>query len=251
MRKVIILALGVASLSTPAMAQTADWTGFYAGVSAGYTGAKSDTSVATGGAWTSEAPSLQTDFRNGGSTQQSVDNANFGAQLGYNYQTGSVVLGVEGDFTALPGRNDVVRGPIAASAFPSLNYTFTNHVDPKSTFALKAKLGFASGNTMFYADGGAAWTRSTYGWEVLSNGNYKKTGTLTKTSTGWTVGGGVEHKFTPNISARLSYNYVDAGDESYDTTYVAGSSFTSPVYNETITQDLRLHLVRVGINFHF
>ncbi|PLK25843.1 outer membrane beta-barrel protein [Novosphingobium sp. TH158] len=251
MNKTSLLALAATVSATPAMAQDADWTGPYVGVSAGYTSAKSDSVVVLGGQWASESAALQTNVTENGAARQKLDNANFGAQLGYNYQMGTVVLGAEADFTALPGRNDVVRGPVGPAAFPTLTYTYTNRVDPKSSIALKAKLGVAAGNSLFYVDGGAAFTRSAYGWEVVSSGNYKKAGSLTKTSTGWTVGGGVEHKFTPNISARLSYNYVDAGDEAYATDYVAGSAFTSPVYSETITQDLRLHLVRVGLNFHF
>lgn len=251
MRKIIALALTSAAFSAPAMAEDADWSGPYIGISGGYSGAKSDSTVTLSGTWASEATALQNEVVSRAGARQKMDNANVGAQLGYNYQTGSVVIGAEADFTALPGHNDLVRGLTPTTTFPALSYAFTNRVDPKNSIALKAKLGIATGKTLFYVDGGAAWTRATYGWEMSSNGGYKKAGSLTKTSAGWTAGGGVEHKFSENMSARLSYNYVDAGDESYASSYVTGSTFTSPAYGETIHQDLRLHLVRVGLNFHF
>ena len=65
------------------------------------------------------------------------------------------------------------------------------------------------------------------------------------------MGGGLEHRFGSNVSLRVEYIYTDQGDVTYTTGYVTGSSFTSPAYTETFTQDLKMHLVRVGFNLHF
>lgn len=35
------------------------------------------------------------------------------------------------------------------------------------------------------------------------------------------------------------------------TTYEPGSSFTAPAYTETMNQSLSLHLLRVGVSYHF
>ena len=159
-------------------------------------------------------------------------------------------MGLEAEIAALPGK-DVVSRTQASTAFPTLSYTYTNRFDPKHMIALKAKVGAAMGNTLFYAEGGWAFTRADLGADLTSNGNYNKSGRLSKTLDGVIVGGGVEHKFSPTISARLSYNYTDQGSETYVNAYNAGSTFVTPAYTETMTQDLRLHLVRVGLNFHF
>ena len=86
---------------------------------------------------------------------------------------------------------------------------------------------------------------------VQSNGNYRKAALVDRTMDGFIVGGGIEHRLGNNVSARLTYQYADQGDETYTTAYQPGSSFTTPAYTETVTQDLRLHLVRVGVNYRF
>jgi outer membrane immunogenic protein len=60
------------------------------------------------------------------------------------------------------------------------------------------------------------------------------------TRVGWTVGGGIERKFSPNWSAKLEYLYMDFGTK----TYFAG----------TVNQaDVRfhVHIFRAGINYEF
>lgn len=249
-----IAAVAAAAFASPALAQDAegDWTGAYIGVSAGYTGAKSDSSVALSGSWASESTALQNEVVSRWAASQSLDDFNFGGQIGYNYQTSGAVLGVEADISALNG-DDVVTRSQASTAFPSLTYTYTNRVDPKYIFSAKAKLGVATGSTLFYVDGGWAWTKVDFGSDITSNGGYSKSGRLSTTTDGFIVGGGIEHKFSPNVSARLSYHYTDQGDETYVTAYNTGSTFAPPGanYTETFTQDLRMHLVRVGLNFHF
>ena len=68
---------------------------------------------------------------------------------------------------------------------------------------------------------------------------------------GYIVGGGVEQKLGNRLSARVEYNYTDQGRANYATSYRPGSTFVTPAYNENLSQDLRLHLVRVGVNYHF
>lgn len=252
MKKIAVLAaLSATCLAAPAYAEDADWTGAYIGVHAGYTGTKSDSAVTLGGAWSTESSSLRNDVTTNWSTKQSLDDMNFGAQIGYNFDAGGAVVGLEADFSVLNGEDVSSRGPIAATGFPSVTYTYGNRVDPKHQFSVKAKLGAPMGNTLIYAHGGWAWTRADVGAEVLSNGNYSKEGRVTETFDGFTVGAGIEHKFSPGVSARIEYAYADQGDVTYDTAYRPGSAFVTPAYTETFTQDLRSHSVRLGINFHF
>lgn len=251
MKKLLLAATAGCMIATPALAEDGDWTGAYVGVNVGYTAAKSDSATALSGAWTTESAALQADVTNNWARGQSLDDVNFGGQIGYNFQTGGAVLGLEAEISALSGDKVETRGPIATAPFPALSYTYTNRVDPKYMVALKAKAGAAMGNTLFYVEGGWAFTKADLGADILSNGGYSKSGRLSKTMDGFIVGGGIEHKFGSNISARLSYDYTDQGSESYVNAYNAGSTFVTPAYTETMTQDLRLHLVRVGINFHF
>lgn len=257
MRKIAtISAFAVCAIASPALADDGDasWTGAYVGVNAGYTDAKSDQSVAIGGSWATEATSLQ-DFVTGFyPSQAKSQNVNYGGQLGYNMQTSSgLVVGLEADVSGLSGKESTVRGPTAPTAFPTLTYTVANTFDPKVTYGVKAKVGFASGKTMFYATGGWGWTSADIAVDISSNNGYHKTAAFSHTFNGWEAGAGIEQRFGSNMSLRLEYVYTDQGHVTYTTGYASGSAFAPPAFNytETFTQDLTMHLVRLGVNFHF
>jgi outer membrane immunogenic protein len=72
-------------------------------------------------------------------------------------------------------------------------------------------------DTLLYATAGAAWVKSTFGGEVGdpadSNRPFIDDSHWT---TGWTVGGGMEHAFNDYLHGRLEYLYIDLPDEKYD-----------------------------------
>ena len=61
-----------------------------------------------------------------------------------------------------------------------------------------------------------------------------------KTRVGWTVGAGIEKKFSPNWSAKLEYLYLDFGTQ----TFLSGTGLDTDVH-------LRDHIVRLGLNYQF
>ena len=250
MRKIATFAaIALTAAATPALADDADgtWTGAYIGISGGYTETKSDQKVVLSGQWLTEAATLQTRVVSDYATASRVKDINYGGQIGYNVQAGSsLVIGVEADVSALSGKNAQTR---TSAGTPS--YTIANTFDPKVTYSIKGKLGFAAGNTLFYATGGWGWTQADLATDITSNGGYHKASSFSHTFSGYEVGGGLEHRFGRNLSLRLEYVYADHGDVTYATSYVTGSSFLVPAYNETFTQDLTMHQVRVGFNYHF
>jgi len=250
MRKLLNLtAIAVCAIATPALAQDEDgsWTGAYVGVNAGYTDAKSDQTVVLGGNWSSESAALQTRVTTDYPTNSKVQDINYGAQIGYNVQAGSsLVIGVEADVSALSGKEALTH---TSTGTPT--YTIANSFDPKVTYGVKGKVGIAAGNTLFYATGGWAWTQADLATDITSDGGYHKASSFSHTFDGYEVGGGLEHRFGSNVSLRVEYVYTDQGDVTYTTGYVTGSTFLSPAYTETFTQDLTMHLVRVGFNLHF
>jgi outer membrane immunogenic protein len=60
------------------------------------------------------------------------------------------------------------------------------------------------------------------------------------TRVGWTVGGGIERKFSPNGSAKLEYLYMDFGTK----TYFAGTV-------NQVDVSFHDHILRAGINYEF
>jgi outer membrane immunogenic protein len=57
---------------------------------------------------------------------------------------------------------------------------------------------------------------------------------------GWTLGAGVEKKFTPNWSAKLEYLYVDFGTH----TYFGGTG-------NAVDVSFHDHIIRGGFNYAF
>jgi outer membrane immunogenic protein len=141
------------------------WTGFYAGVNAGWGWRDDDeeTVVLTG-------PGIPAGLV--GTLQFEDDNGGFvgGGQIGYNFQFGAFVVGAEADIQwADTGDQDAVfvAGPGNAGTF--LPGEFEGAEDWFGTVRLRA--GVAFDRVLIYATGGLAYTED---------------------NTGWTAGGGVE-----------------------------------------------------------
>lgn len=132
------------------------------------------------------------------------DGVSGGVYAGYDAKLGSnFVLGAEAGVqfsknNELAASTDVAR--------------FT--LDPKRSIDLTARAGYLAGdNTLLYARGGYTNARISTGVEDAAG--------LTRVSEnrdGWLVGGGVEHAFTDNLSARAEYRYSDLseGDQKFD-----------------------------------
>jgi outer membrane immunogenic protein len=120
-----------------------------------------------------------------------------GGHLGYNYQIGQFVVGLEGDVN---GSNYT-----GASTFGALGYSSTVNVDG----SVRGRVGVAWDRALFYATGGAAFAGFQDRYTVGA-----ATGAPNSTQVGWTVGGGVEYAIDPNWSIRAEYRYTDYGPYS-------------------------------------
>jgi hypothetical protein len=94
-----------------------------------------------------------------------------------------------------------------------------SNIDPSRLFVVNTsipwlatvtgRIGFtASPAVLLYAKGGGAWVRDNYTLTVVGGTTLA---TANSTSSGWTVGGGVEWWFPGNWSAFAEYNYLDFG----------------------------------------
>lgn len=179
--------------------QPFDWSGFYAGINGGY--AWGDGKFDLGGVTSNATP----------------DGALLGGTIGYNYQWGQTVFGVEGDaaWSDVKGRTNCAAGVCEAKN----NWLST----------ARLRLGYAVDRFMPYVTGGAAF------------GDIKATvpgiGSDRDTRAGWTVGAGAEYAFTPNWSIKAEYLYVDLGK------FNCAACGGNVKFNENI--------VRTGVNFKF
>jgi len=131
-----------------------------------------------------------------------------GAHAGYNWQQGATVFGFETDLQGTH-LNSSMNGGLNPSPPPAGSFASTTAtVDYYGTF--RGRLGFTSGQWMFYGTGGAA-----YGNVDLSS-QFGVLGLLTVAQTsepriGWVVGAGFEYLLRPNWMLTFGYQYVDLG----------------------------------------
>jgi outer membrane immunogenic protein len=192
-----------------------DWSGFYAGLNAGYTTGQANAVGAVSGI----------------TTNVSVAGGLLGATVGFNAQMDNFVLGVEGDVAWSGASGTAVC--VAAPAFDCegrLNWLG----------AIKGRVGVAMDSVLLFATAGLAAGGVTANVVPTPGG---LTGTYSGTMTGWTVGGGVELAVTDAISVKAEYNYVNMGGLQAPIGTVSGVEAT----NLSSTN----HVVKVGVNFHF
>lgn len=107
-----------------------------------------------------------------------------GVQIGYNLQRGNIVYGVEVDLGYL--------GLDADSPHYSADGGFYGD--------LTGRLGLTFGNTLVYAKGGAAFLDAEFKYGSSS---------IDDTVWGWTVGGGVEHMLSRDVSLKAEYRHFE------------------------------------------
>ncbi len=195
------------------------WTGFYVGVNAG--GIWSNGGNASTTIFAPAFPFLSANWP-GGSFGSSNSGFIGGGQAGYNWQTGSFVLGVETDFDGSSLSRS--RSFIGPSFIEPIN-GFTDNFNANGSVRLdwlgstRARVGWVvtpDNRLMIYGTGGVAYGGGSAnlsvfdrdnGWFWSSNGN-------SATRTGWTIGGGAEYAFTNNIIFGAEYLYYDLGSRT-------------------------------------
>jgi opacity protein-like surface antigen len=164
-----------------------------------------------------------------------------GGQIGFNHQVGSVVFGVEADVT---GANS--DGTNTCFAVSGSTATSNCRVRPDLYTTVTGRIGYAVDRTLFYAKGGAAWTRGTVDMFVNNNPKGVFTSTNSFVTPGWTVGAGVEYALAPAWSMKLEYDYLSFQDQDVATPYAPGNPFvTAP----TTTISQHVHQFKLGLNY--
>jgi outer membrane immunogenic protein len=178
-----------------------------------------------------------------------------GAQIGYNWQAGNWVYGVEADIAGSSAKGSanvnglIVPPTVAVPTALSVN----RELDWLSTY--RARLGFtAMPAFLVYGTGGVAVGQTKVGnaWTCVtcapaSTTEASTTNEVSHTAVGWTAGAGVEWMFAPGWSAKAEYLYVDLGTNSSTIAYAYGPD------TSTLTSSVRdtYNVVRGGINYHF
>jgi outer membrane immunogenic protein len=220
------------------------WSGFYVGVHAGYNWGSNK--------WASGGVVEDPTFFVTPMTPK-TDGVLGGVQAGANYQIASWVVGMEADWAYL-GRRGSSDGTLlqnGAPAFGGFNITTTATSNINWLAQFTGRAGYALDRTLFYVKGGVAAGGTTDNFTVTQVqpglSSFIDFGTKNSTLVGWTAGGGIEHFFSPNWSAKIEYNYVDLGSTLENFNFVSAPGTLT--FRENIEH--KLQIVKVGANYKF
>jgi len=239
----------------PPVAVVYDWTGYYLGVNVGYSWGRGTTdgnvagtrtvAVTGAAAVTTVLPTLPLSGR------ANVNGVIGGGQLGYNWQRGTWLFGLEGDVQGSGERGFSDVCTVAGCPAGSVAFNREYKLDWFGT--ARGRVGFLpTERLVLYATGGLAYG----GFSGSSTTQPLNIGTWASTRAGWTVGAGAEAALGSNWSVKFEYLYMDlghVGGSSANATSITtvGSTTTTTnlayVFNTKFTDNI----VRVGLNYRF
>ena len=238
MKKLFLATVGLAALGIAAPASAADlaarpytkapapvvaiydWSGFYIGANGG-------------GGWSHKCWDVTSfrvpvaPFREG---CHDATGGVVGGQIGYRWQSGGWVFGLEaqGDWADLTASNVSLFIPA---------WTNNSKIDAFGLFT--GQVGYAWNNVLWYVKGGAAVTDDKYKGLVAGF----VVDQASETRWGGAVGTGVEVGFAPNWSVGVEYDHLFMGNRNLTFTTPGAAAFTR---TDNIKQDVDMGTVRVN-----
>jgi len=262
-----------------------NWTGWYAGVNAGY-GWQDHNAAYTGdyfadpvtghggGAGTVFTDSLAMQSLQAGEDasvnhpayQQSLRRSGFtgGGQIGYNWQIErNWVAGYEADLQYANNKANTLfnapdEGGVTLSAASSHQLDWFGTLRGRIGYLLTERFlvfgtgGLAFGETKAQAAisiiGPLGWTAGDATQIVCQGFTTCLAGSGSRTSAGWTAGAGLEYAVLPNVTIKAEYLHIDLGDQNVKLTVqspATGNAFVNVKFSNAYD------IARVGVNFRF
>ena len=156
-----------------------------------------------------------------------------GGQLGYNWQSGNFVWGLETDLQWSDQKNTT------NFTIGTTNLALTDQIDWFGTARLRAGVIVAN-NWLLYGTGGLAY----FGGKQTLTATGGTVGSISRSFTkpGWTIGAGLEMPLVNNWTAKIEYLY-----------WQSKWTETATIGTTTLTKKFTAsdNIVRVGVNYHF
>jgi uncharacterized caspase-like protein/opacity protein-like surface antigen len=169
-----------------------------------------------------------------------------GAQFGFNYQMGMVVIGAEADLSATN-----LGGSKSTSVNPGTQFTTRSSNELSMLGTVRVRAGVVLGDFLIYGTGGYAYglvdqkgSITPDNLQTTSAASGSRSGILS----GWALGGGVEYAMAPGMTVRLDYTHYELGQKR-----MMLRDFTGLAPNQYATMRTRTagDIVRAGFNFGF
>lgn len=210
----------------PVAAPLYNWSGFYLGGQVG--GAFSDST------WSTDATI------NGLFVTENHSESSWiaGGQLGFRWQTGAWVLGVEGMWSGVDLDTFEISPGLTALGRPNR----FRGTDISSLYSVTGQLGYAWDRFLLYAKGG--WAGADIDRSTL-NANNGVASAISQNASGWTIGGGAEWAFGNGWSFAVEYAFYDLDADSTPAVQSNGNQFTYSDVNSEI------HTIVARLNYTF
>lgn len=234
----------LAGAASTASAQPVSWTGAYIGIHGGAIRQQAITHDLDRFAdfFVGPGPFNVTQSQTGGIA---------GGHIGYNWQSRRLVYGIEVDGAGAIGADARVAYLDPDPGFPAKHAYAT---DFNWLATVRGRVGLEVEGTLAYVTGGLAIAGLRNRWgQGMADGTppafaYQFEDNAVRV--GWTAGGGIEHRFAGNWSARVEGLYVDFG-----TSKTQSKVFTSPGLTDTFSFGTRWEntaiVGRAGVSYHF
>jgi outer membrane immunogenic protein len=224
------------------------WTGCYVGLNAGAgnAGTNFSSSVGPGTHLLGGDPAVVAGSGGGGANE--VDPLG-GGQVGCNWQTNTLVVGLEGDFDyfhSKPGfsnnTNTLSDGvtPFTISQSLTTNYLAT----------IRPRIGVGADRSLFYITGGVAFTRVSY-TESYSDGAAPPglgSASASRNLVGWTAGAGWEYALADHWTVKAEYLIAGFPNTSALGAITDAAGGSNPLSG---SGDVTIQLIRAGVNLKF
>jgi outer membrane immunogenic protein len=238
----------------PIVVAVFNWTGFYIGGNAGWASGNFDPSTSTVFNSTYFGAINVPAVNAAGAQSIKPNSFTGGLQVGYNWQAGKFVFGLEGDIESFHLSGSTSSTAVYPGAGPggscALGNCFTINSSTNTSWLATARgrIGLAADNWLFYATGGAAFTTLKGNFSFSDQTGVTETPvSFSNSKTGYTVGAGVEAGLSPNWTVRAEYLYVN-----FSTVSATGTLLNAPPGQPMFhSMDLKANIVRVGLNYKF
>jgi outer membrane immunogenic protein len=237
------------AVKAPAAAHTYNWGGCYVGANAGGSESGSDFTTAIGSG-THLAPADIALVEEGGNGSANSPNFLGGGQVGCNWQSDTIVYGLEGDFDYSRSTPQFINGT-ATLTDGATSFTVSQTLTTNYLATLRPRLGVAADKNLFYITGGTAFTKASYTQTYVDAAVPVGTGaaTTSKSLVGWTAGAGWEYAWSDHWILRFEYLFTSfPGSVSATGLITDAAGGSNPLQGSA---NLVIQTARAGVNFKF
>ena len=237
----------------PSAAPAYLWTGCYVGLNGGGGAAGSNFTTAVDPLGTHlPTPADAAEVANDGTGSTNASSYLAGGQAGCNFQTGTLVFGLEGDFDYF---HTNVFFSNNTNVLPSTGDPFVIGQSLKTDYlaTVRPRFGIGVDRNFTYITGGVAFTRVHYTEsyvDALNGGTLPGIGAAAanKSLVGWVAGAGWEYALADHVTFRLEYLFEKFGSTGASGAITDAAGGVNALHGSA---DLTVQVGRAGVNVKF